>query len=686
MTRDIAGRLQWPAAQWATAQAELSRVLNNLSASVQRGMSLPYMKEELGSAIAALHQRFAGAAPRAPAAAPAQPASGAPAAPRPAASRQAATASPPALGPALSAQTIQSLQGMLPTQSVVKALTAAGYPPDRAPQGLTSLPAMAAQFAKLKQLQSSPQWHLLARHLGPEVNAIQASLAQANGAMTRDAGKAMSLMNAAEKRLHGGTPLSGEQSNALRATAAQLQGLQATIQNTYAALRTAGLYEADRHPVATQIATWRASLASRLDAASQPPAAGSAVPAAAVHAALQAVTQWGQAARQLVEMPAGATLERRQQVEGLVMRAGQQLQRALVHPEVIRVMKASSADGTGTASASMAGAGSALPSASPPPNGEDPRGRGELKRRLLEALINAAGSGAGDLLEHFTGGAQLSPEKFLKGQLIAASVGFIMPASLSGPVKGSLINGATSSLETYARQRSGIDPENPSAVVASFFLAASMTAGMHRMGKNVDSFDSNVAKRIYYATPWHEKALLRLGFKDVKPINWIDTEHGPKQVVRIPDLDTGKGYVGTVFSKPGSAPVIAWTPGSDATSGGVPVPGRAPKREMPHKEQYVRFFSGISGTPFFAGFYVEFCPDGALLIGMKSGAFNDTAGRIGSYSFPPAKPFSYLADPGALKALAQLVANASGRRVVVGPNIHPALKAYEGNIFTPNRY
>ena len=59
MTRDIADRLRWPAAQLATAQAELSRVLNNLSASVRRDMSLPYMKEQLGITIAALHQRFA---------------------------------------------------------------------------------------------------------------------------------------------------------------------------------------------------------------------------------------------------------------------------------------------------------------------------------------------------------------------------------------------------------------------------------------------------------------------------------------------------------------------------------------------------------------------------------------------------------------------------------------------------
>jgi hypothetical protein len=303
-------------------------------------------------------------------------------------------------------------------------------------------------------------------------------------------------MNAAEQRLHSGTPLSGEQSIALRATAARLQGLQATIQNTYAALRTAGLYEANRHPVAAQIATWRASLASRLDAASQPPAAGRAAPpaavtatapitaaqivdrpTAAVDAALQAIGQWGQLARQLVEMPADAKPERRKEVEGLVMRAGQQLQQALVHPEVIRVMKASSADGTGTASASIAGAASA----SPPPNGKDPRGKHELTRRLQEALINAVGSSLGDLLEHFTGGAQISPERLVTGQLIAASIGFLLPASLSGPVRGSLINGAASGAEAVVRQKVGVDPEDPAAVAASFFFAAGATEALHRL-------------------------------------------------------------------------------------------------------------------------------------------------------------------------------------------------------------
>jgi hypothetical protein len=383
---------------------------------------------------------------------------------------------------------------MLPTQSVVKALTAAGYPPDRAPQGLTSLPAMAAQFAKLKQLQSSPQWHLLARHLGPEVNAIQASLAQANGAMTRDAGKAMSLMNAAEKRLHGGTPLSGEQSNALRATAARLQGLQATIQNTYAALRTAGLYEADRHPVATQIATWRASLASRLDAATQRPAAGPAMPpaamtatapitaaqivdrpTAAVDAALRAIGQWGQLARQWVEMPADATPERRKELEGRVMNAGQDLRRALNDSAIKQVMQAGANTRQGDAPARTVGTASA----SPPPGDRRPDFE-EVGQRLLNALLNGIGSVVGDNLQRQFG-VPVSPDSMEKGMLLAASLGLVLPPGTQGVIKGSVINGAAGAAETGLRQISGLDPWNPDALLASLAFGAVGNAAIHQM-------------------------------------------------------------------------------------------------------------------------------------------------------------------------------------------------------------
>ncbi|MCX7228088.1 MAG: hypothetical protein NTW15_03595 [Burkholderiales bacterium] len=254
------------------------------------------------------------------------------------------------------------------------------------------------------------------------------------------------------------------------------------------------LYKAKTQPVALPIHTARASSEPRRNATirtapAKPTVAAAAVrvPArmaiapqvdrrtAAVHAAVQAIGEWGQTARQLVRLPADATPQRRMELEGLVMRAGQQLQQALVHPEVVRVMKASSADGTGTASASIAGAGSA----SPPPNGKDPRYGDELRKRLLEAMTNAVGSTLGDLLEHFAGGAQISPERMGMGQLIAATVGFLMPASLRGPVRGSVINGAASSLETYARQQLGIDPENPSLVVANFFFAASATGALH---------------------------------------------------------------------------------------------------------------------------------------------------------------------------------------------------------------
>jgi hypothetical protein len=508
MARDIADRLQWPAAQLATAQAELSRVLNNLSASVRRGRSPAYMKQELGGAIAALHQRFAGAAPGAPAASPAQRASGASTAPRLAAPRQEATRSPPALRSALSAETIQSLQRMLPTQSVVKALAVAGYSPDRAPQALTSLPAMAAQYAKLPSLQSSPQWPLLARHLGPEVSAIRASLGQANGAMTRDARQATSLMNVAEQRLHGGKPLSGDQSAALRSTAAQLQRLQSTIQKPYAALRTAGLYVAERHPVARQIATWLASFPSRLDAVTRPTAAGSSsVPitevaataatapglsvdrrTAAVDAAVQAIGEWGRLAGQWAELPTNASPERREELAALVMSAGQQLQQALVQPDVVQVMKAG---GTGGGVPAAASSGSAA-AASPSPNGwgpgdggdKDPKGGNDLnggnglRQRLLNALVNGIGSILGDGLQKQFG-APMSVESMRDGAVIAASLGLVLPPGAQGVFKGSVINGAAGAAETLARQIRGLDPWDPSAVLASLAFGGAANAAVH---------------------------------------------------------------------------------------------------------------------------------------------------------------------------------------------------------------
>jgi hypothetical protein len=264
------------------------------------------------------------------------------------------------------------------------------------------------------------------------------------------------------------------------------------------------LYKAKTQPVALPIHTARASSEPRRNATirtalAKPTVAAAAVrvPArmaiapqvdrrtAAVDAAVQAIGEWGRLARQWAELPTNASPERREELAALVMSAGQQLQQALVQPDVVQVMKAG---GTGGGVPAAASSGSAA-AASPSPNGEAPRGGGNrdpnggngLKQRLFEAVINAAASGAGDLLEHVTGGAQLSPEKLVKGTFIAATVGFIMPASLRGPVRGSLINGAASGIEAFARQKSGIDPEDPAAVVASFFFAAGLTEGLHRL-------------------------------------------------------------------------------------------------------------------------------------------------------------------------------------------------------------
>jgi hypothetical protein len=56
-----------------------------------------------------------------------------------------------------------------------------------------------------------------------------------------------------------------------------------------------------------------------------------------------------------------------------------------------------------------------------------------------------------------------------------------LPASLSGPVRGSLINGAASGAEAVVRQKLGVDPEDPAAAVASFIFAAGLTEGLHRL-------------------------------------------------------------------------------------------------------------------------------------------------------------------------------------------------------------
>ncbi|MCX7231629.1 MAG: hypothetical protein NTW15_21965 [Burkholderiales bacterium] len=296
----------------------------------------------------------------------------------------------------------------------------------------------------------------------------------------------------------------GVRTRSSRSLAASHHPTQTNIAPTRPRPPNALLYKAKTQPVALPIHTARASseprrYATMRTAPAKPTVAAAAVtvPAriaigtqvdrrtAAVDAAVQAIGEWGRLARQWAELPTNASPERREELAALVMSAGQQLQQALVQPDVVQVMKAS---GTGGDMAAAASSGSAA-AASPSPNGEAPRGGGNrdpnggngLKQRLLEAVINAAASGAGDLLEHVTGGAQLSPEKLVKGTFIAATVGFIMPASLRGPVRGSLINGAASGIEAFARQKSGIDPEDPAAVVASFFFAAGLAEGLHRL-------------------------------------------------------------------------------------------------------------------------------------------------------------------------------------------------------------
>jgi hypothetical protein len=151
---------------------------------------------------------------------------------------------------------------MLPTQGVLRALVKLDVPTPRKPAvGLDSAQALGAQLRRLEDLRaalSPAAWQALARAgLGAELQAVRAQLNQLNTTMRRNAAQAVSLMEAA-------TGTSDRQ-----ATASQLSNLQTDIGQAFSALKLAGYYAGDRHPVEQRIRTWKAS-ASNFQA--EPPA------------------------------------------------------------------------------------------------------------------------------------------------------------------------------------------------------------------------------------------------------------------------------------------------------------------------------------------------------------------------------------------------------------------------------
>jgi hypothetical protein len=176
----------------------------------------------------------------------------------------------------------------------------------------------------------------------------------------------------------------------------------------------------------------------------------------------------------------------------------------------------------------------------------------------------------------------------------------------------------------------------------------------------------------------------------VNLIGGVQSAAGTRSVPQVPALDPGSGYVGIVSSPPDGPVRIAWTPGFGAQINGRPAPDQASKRSTPHAEQLKRFFDK-QDPQFHAGFYAEYLPDGKVLLTAKSGQLNATLTRIGEHTFRRAGYMDaefgpstyYFTDPRALDTLAQLVANGTGRTVVIGPHVDPSLSSRIGTEVTP---
>jgi hypothetical protein len=163
------------------------------------------------------------------------------------------------------------------------------------------------------------------------------------------------------------------------------------------------------------------------------------------------------------------------------------------------------------------------------------------------------------------------------------------------------------------------------------------------------------------------------GFTNLVDVGDVRVGDGLRSIERVPPLDPGSRYVGTIQSIPGRPVRIAWTPGPRATvEGGAPVLGRAAVGADAHADQAQRFFGRASATT--AGFEVEYGGTGPVVLRTDVPALNRAASRIGAREFAPLTEADVQAAGGATRIpdrqavveLARYVAQATGRPVLIG--------------------
>ena len=166
------------------------------------------------------------------------------------------------------------------------------------------------------------------------------------------------------------------------------------------------------------------------------------------------------------------------------------------------------------------------------------------------------------------------------------------------------------------------------------------------------------------------------GFTNLVDVGDVRPGDGLRSIERVPPLDPGSKYIGTIQSVPGHPVRIAWTPAASATVDGAPAPARAARDSDVHAAQAQRFF-GRTG-PDTAGFEITYRDSGPVVLRTDTADLNRETLRVGTREFPPlaARAGRPGADPGvdparitdreAVLELAQYVAKATGRPVVIG--------------------
>jgi len=188
----------------------------------------------------------------------------APAASAPAATTRTSPPAAPTFSPAERAVAVYHLSHMLPTSGVQRALLKLGIHAASKPiVVLDSAQEFGAQLRRLDGLRtalSPAAWQALSRAgLGAELQAVRAQLNQLNAHMRSNAGQALSLMERGAALRHLGRPLSAVESRELQSITSRLSVLQQDIGQAFSALKLAGFYAGNQHPVAQQIRTWQAN-------------------------------------------------------------------------------------------------------------------------------------------------------------------------------------------------------------------------------------------------------------------------------------------------------------------------------------------------------------------------------------------------------------------------------------------